>query len=137
MSEAAARLEEGLAQSRTELLAALDGLSPEDLERRLPDGGRNLRQIVHLIADHESDHIYHLLRARRGAGARVNEVHRLLAELAEVRGRLLANLSGLGDNHLDQEWEDAEWTVRQIVEHLVETERHWISEIGKLRQQTP
>lgn len=134
MDEKLAELEGRLAQSRAELLAALEGLSPEELDQRPSDGGRSLRQILHLLADHESDHIFHLLRARRGAGSRVSEVHRLLAELAEVRGRLLANLAGLRQEHLDLEWEDGEWTVRQILEHLGETERHWVGEIGKARQ---
>ncbi len=133
MDEALAQAEARLAQSRAELLAALDDISPEELDRRSASG-RSLRQMLHLLADHESDHVFHLMRARRGAGSRVNEVHRLLAELSEVRGRLLGNLAGLRQEHLDAEWEDGEWTIRQIVEHLAETERHWAEQVQKLRQ---
>ena len=49
----------------------------------------------------------------------------LLAELAEIPGRLRSAVAGLSDGQLDTRYRPAGWTVRQVVHHLADSHLHW------------
>ena len=119
------RLLSELAVARQETLALLEGLADDQLDAR-NERGRSVRGFLQGMVDHDLEHVQHLIRARRGAGSRRTEVHRMIAELEAARGELLGTLAALDDEALDKDWEEGEWPIRKILEHLIETERNYI-----------
>jgi uncharacterized damage-inducible protein DinB len=49
----------------------------------------------------------------------------LLAQLAEIPGRLRSAVAGLSDGQLDTPYRSGGWTVRQVVHHLADAHLHW------------
>jgi uncharacterized damage-inducible protein DinB len=61
----------------------------------------------------------------------------LLMRFAETRERVLRNLRGLSPEQMLYRPEPSQWSVAEIVEHLVVVENHLVGEIEKLVQRQP
>lgn len=114
-----------LEEVRAETFKHISTLSDEDLDLR-NERGRSVRSWLQALSDHDKDHIQHLIRARRAVGSRRGETHRLLAEVMASRGELMGLIAGLPDEALDKEWQEGEWSIRNIIEHMAQTERIYI-----------
>ncbi len=110
---------------RKESIDTLSSLTDEQLDLK-NERGRSVRAFLQALADHDKEHVQHLIRARRAVRSRRREIHRVLGELMAARGELLGLIVGLEDENLDKEWEEGEWSIRNILEHLVQTERAYI-----------
>jgi hypothetical protein len=109
------------------------------------EGPFTIRRIVHRVSTHHSDHLQHLLKARQIVGAPRSETVRALAEMQAVRAELIANLIGLTDDDLERDCsegqemgnlqprgnQEPEYTIRRIMEHVVEMEE---MRLGHIRQ---
>jgi len=93
------------------------------------EGPFTIRRLLHRITTHHKDHLRHLLKARQAIGSPRSELARILAEMQAARAELVASLIGLSDEDLDKPWQEGEWTVRQIVLHIVEMENMRLSHI--------
>ena len=131
-------------KEREEAAAWLAGLTNEQLDRKsqpvtlakigqftdytLPE--MTVRQLMNRISDHHRDHQQHLLRARRTLGCPRTDAQRIVAEMQAVRAELAACLQGLPDDVLDKTgWEEGEWSIRQILEHLAEWENTRLTQV--------
>ena len=114
-----------LEEVRKESVKILSSMSDEQLDLK-NERGRSIRAFVQGLADHDLDHVQHLIRARRAVGSRRREINRALGELMSARGELMGLIAGLEDENLDKEWEEGEWSIRNILEHMVQTERTYI-----------
>ncbi|MSQ15431.1 MAG: hypothetical protein EXR50_06165 [Dehalococcoidia bacterium] len=110
---------------RRESAKVLANLSDEQLDLK-NERGRSVRAFIQALADHDNEHVQHLIGARRGVGSRRKEVNRLLGEMMAARGQLLGLIAGLEDDNLDKDWKEGEWSIRNILEHMVQTERTYI-----------
>lgn len=73
---------------------------------------------------HQREHIVQLIKTFQAIGHRKSEVQLILGQAQIVHGQLEARLVGLPDAALDKA-PPGEWSVRQILEHLVEEgQRH-------------
>ena len=109
------------------------------------DGPFTIRRLIHRISLHHHDHLQHVLKARRTLGIPRNEITRALAEMQVARAELISNLTDLsdGDLHLDcsegqglgnmepRRGQEPEYTIRRIVEHVVDMEE---IRLGHIRQ---
>lgn len=126
---------------RQQAMDLLMALTDKDLDLAYTDdpgeeGPFTIRRLLHRISTHHQDHIQHLLKARRIIGSPRNEVVRALAEMQATRAELLTNLLGLSDEDLRRDCsegealgnlqprggQEPEYTIRRIVEHVVEME---------------
>lgn len=114
-----------LDEVRTETFRYISTLSEEDLDLK-NERGRSIRSWLQALADHDKEHIQHLIRARRAVGSRRSEINRLLSEAMASRGELLGLIAALPDEALDKEWQEGEWSIRNIIQHMGQTERTYI-----------
>ncbi len=121
---------------RRESVKVLCSLNDEQLDLK-NERGRSVRAFVQTLVDHDNEHIQHLIRARRGVGSRRKEINRVLGEMMAARGELLGLIAGLEDENLDKDWEEGEWSIRNILEHMVQTERTYIMDnVQKIASQS-
>jgi uncharacterized damage-inducible protein DinB len=132
-----------LIASLTETLGVLAHLSDVELDdlsqHPCAMGGTERDLLTHNI-DHEQMHAgqiyslrYSMKKMQKG------QVDRLMAETIKARANLISSLIGIDDLDLDRQIPDDDWTVRQIVEHILYWERHSIDDFanGKLKSRLP
>ena len=140
-----------LEAQRRDALGPLVDLTDDQLDLPYEDqptgeeGPFTIRRIVHRVSTRHSDHLQHLLKARQIVGAPRSETVRALAEMQAVRAELIANLIGLTDDDLERDCsegqemgnlqprgnQEPEYTIRRIMEHVVEMEE---MRLGHIRQ---
>lgn len=126
-------LQELMDSTRTARRAAFDGLVelPEEHLNKMTRWGygpADARYLALRFSDHEEEHaiqVEHLLRAE--FGWQPSKVQLVLGIAERTRGEVLAALVGLTDNDLDIAplAPAGEWTLRQILTHLVATEHSY------------
>ena len=125
--------------SLTETLGILAHLSDAELDdlsaHPCAMGGTERDLLTHNI-DHEQMHagqVYSLRFSMKKM--QKGQVDRLMAETIKARANLISSLIGIDDLDLDRQIPDDDWTVRQIVEHILYWERHSIDDLanGKLK----
>ena len=92
-------------------------------QRRMP-----IRSMMYQLVNHEIEHTVHAVKTLRDLGIAPTEAQLILGRLQEARGRLQGMLAGLSDEDLDRA-SDGEWSLRQVLEHIMETEDHYIPRI--------
>lgn len=107
-----------LLTQRTGTVAALTNLRSEDLNQKNQDG-RTMRSVVRVMHDHEMSHLVHVQKTRQALGALPTEAQMILAQALQARAALAAALVGLSDDDLERKPEDGQWSIREIVEHLI------------------
>jgi DinB superfamily len=109
------------------------------------EGPFTVRRLIHRITTHHQDHLQHLLKVRRAIGAGRSETVRALAEMQAARAELVTSLLGLSDDDLERDCSEGQdlgnlqprtaspprYTIRRIVEHVVEMEE---MRLGHIRQ---
>jgi len=143
MGKQTAELVQMLFASLTETLGVLEHLSDAELddlsEHPCAMGGTERDLLTHNI-DHEQMHAgqiyslrYSMKKMQKG------QVDRLMAETMKARANLISALMGMDDLDLDKHVPDDDWTIRQIVEHILYWERHSIDDLadGKLKSRLP
>lgn len=140
-----------LETQRHEALELLVDLTDDQLDLPYTDqpageeGQFTIRRIVHRVSTHHHDHLQHLLKARQIVGAPRSETVRALAEMQTARAELIANLIGLTDEDLERDCSEGqdlgnlqprsdsepEYTIRRIMEHVVEMEEMRLGHIRR------
>ena len=109
------------------------------------EGPFTIRRLLHRITTHHHDHIQHILKVRRNMGSPRSETVRALAEMEAVRVELVTSLMGLSDEDLlrdcsegqelgnlqPRRGQEPEYTIRRIVEHVVDMEE---MRLGHIRE---
>ena len=130
MSTSLQELLDSIRTARRAAFERLAGTPEEHLNRmtRWGYGPADARYLFLRFSDHEEEHalqIEHTLRAIHGW--RPSKVQLILGIAERTRGDVLAALVGLTDDDLDTAPVDpaGEWTLRQILSHLVATEHSY------------
>lgn len=143
-----------LETQRNEALKLLEPLTDEELDLPFTDlpsgeeGPFTIRRLLHRITTHHQDHIQHLLKVRRTLGVPRSEAARAIAEMQAARAELLATLIGLTDEDLRKDVSEGkelgnlqprsdsepEYTIKRIVEHVVEMERMRLDHVKEALQ---
>jgi uncharacterized damage-inducible protein DinB len=103
-------------------------------ENRMGDGGAwgqrqmPIRTMFYQLINHEVEHAVHAVKTLRDLGIVPTEAQLILGRLQEARGLLEGMLAGLSDEDLDRVPE-GEWSLRQVLEHIIETEDHYLPRI--------
>jgi len=109
------------------------------------EGPFTIRRLIHRISTHHYDHLQHILKVRRAMGSPRSETVRALAEMQAARAELVASLVDLSDEDLNRDCSEGqdlgnlqprggqkpEYTIRRIVEHVVEMEEMRLGHIRR------
>ena len=99
-------------------------------QRQMP-----IRTMFYQLINHEIEHTVHAVKTLRDLGIAQSEAEAILARLEEARGRLEGILVGLSDEDFDKAPE-GEWSMRQVLEHIMETEDAYGSRLEQVIKDT-
>lgn len=112
---------------REETFAALSGLSEAQLNQLIVwRGGKiDLRFLLMQLADVDDERRVRFEQSLTAEGWARSETRAILAELALSRGQALAALAGLPEEQLDAVPAPGEWSVREVLGHIINTEQRY------------
>ena len=117
-----------IAVARAQTIARLAELSQEELRFKTDNWRWNtVRRVMLRFGDHLREHTTQLVAAREDIGAAHAMPQRMLARAQEAYGEFLGAVVGLSDEDLDTAPTEGEWTIRQILQHLRETEAWYLA----------
>lgn len=119
---------------REETLKSLEDLKEDELPLPCTERG-NIRQVIELLIWHERDHYGQLYKNRRDAKVGHKSINLLMSELLAARGMVEGMMLGLTSKELDMAPKEGEWSIRQVAEHLMETEKRFRQRILEKRPQ--
>jgi hypothetical protein len=93
----------------------------------------DIRRVLLRFSEHMREHASQLEGIRAALGRSPTPPERMLAEAELAWGKLLAATSNLSDEDLDRVPPDGGWTVRQLLEHVVQSERNYQNAIRASR----
>jgi len=135
MNHEVSRLLAEIAAARAETMAQLTQLAREELRFKTDNWRWNtVRRVLLRFGDHMREHTTQLVAAREAIGAAHTMPQRILARGQEAYGEFLGSVVGLTDDALDQAPAPGEWTIRQVLEHLRDTEKWYLARIMEARQ---
>lgn len=119
-----------LRAQRDESFRRVHGLAEADLRRPVEWNGitRNVQFMVRQLGNHELDHLVHVQKTLRALGRQPSEAELLLMRIQAIHGELEAILLSLSDEEATAKPE-GEWSVAEIVDHLIATERRYVGQI--------
>ena len=88
-----------------------------------------VRYMFYRLIAHEVEHTIHIAKTLDALGAAQGEAQRILARLQAATGELEGMLVGLSDEDLDREPAEGEWSVRQVIDHILEAEEYYCRQI--------
>jgi uncharacterized damage-inducible protein DinB len=128
------RLLLALQDAMNKTLEMLDGLEEQHLDQPCSHGcamGNGVRGLLVHNIEHERAHAGQVASIRFELKAMQDQsVHRLLAEWMRERASLAALLIGLPDEALDAKWREGEWSIREIVEHVLYWEKDSVEHLA-------
>lgn len=92
-----------------------------------------VRRILLRFGDHMREHSTQIRAKREAISGPPAMTLRLLAEAEEAYGKLLAAVVGLTDQELNSVPEGADWSIKQALEHILESELWYLQEIQRAR----
>lgn len=120
--------------ARAATLAALTDLSEDDFATPT-DMARwdDVRRVLLRFGDHMREHANQLEAARAAIGRSPTMPQRMLAESEQAWGKLLAATVGLDDRDMDTRPADGSWSVRQVLQHILDIELRYLDAIQRSR----
>jgi uncharacterized damage-inducible protein DinB len=122
-----------LRAERATTLRLLLRLPDEDCARKVTWWGRqqSINQRLRAFTAHALDHFQHLHRLLQARGHRFTEAQLLLMKAHAAQAELEAMALALTDEEFAAEGPvEGDWSARQVVEHMIETEREYRESIA-------
>jgi len=125
-----------LQEIENQILDELEDMRREEL-RYAADSPRYYTVARNLLSltDHIEQHISQIDAARASLRADPSMPQRMLARVARSYGNLRASLVGLDDEDLAAVPEPAEWSIRQVLEHVIGGQQRALGRIRQAREQ--
>ena len=97
----------------------------------------NVRFLFYRLIAHEIEHTVQMAKTLQAIGVVQGEAQLILKNLQSVRGELEGMLVGLTDDDLDRELDSGEWSVRQVIEHILKFEESYGANISTALNNSP
>ena len=121
-----------IAQVQAEVMDKMADVSQEELRFKTSNWRWNTaRRVMLRFGDHVREHTTQLVE---DIGAAQTMPQRMLARAQEAYGGLLGAVVGLQDEDLDKPPAEGEWTIRQILEHILQTQSWYLQRIQEALQ---
>ena len=99
-------------------------------QRQMP-----IRTMFYQLLTHEIEHTVHAAKTLRDLGIAPTEAQLILGQIQEANGRLEGLLVGLSDVDLDRTPE-GEWSLRQVLEHIMGTKDSYANRVDQALKDT-
>ena len=119
-----AEMLELLRGSREQTFERLHDVTDEQMLASADWGQRkvDVRFFFYRLVAHQVEHTVHLAKTLHGLGIAQSEAGLILNNLQAARGELEGMLVGLKAEDLDRVPAEGEWSVRKVLEHIMEAE---------------
>ncbi len=125
-------LAERLREERLKSLELMGQFSAPDLELVSQIRGRTLRDMLWMLHEHYRVHRTQIHNNRISAGNRTNEINALMACAQESFESALSDLVGLSEQAADHIPAEGEWSIKEILQHLLDFELRYQHEFERL-----
>ena len=123
--------------SRLKINGLLKNIPDEYIDLPIPNNeeGRNagrfktVQQVLYRFIAHEIEHTIHLSKILTALNINLSEAKMILKELQESRGKLESLIIALEDSDLDRKPPGNEWSPREVITHLLQTEETFLSDM--------
>jgi hypothetical protein len=125
-----------LRREREATLADLATISREEL--RYSTGHQrwsSARRVMLRFSEHLREHALQIRLVRQRIQAGPTEPQMMLALAEQAWGDVLASCIGLTDDDLDRVPAPGQWSVRQVLEHMIKSERDYREMIEKAKRE--
>ena len=93
----------------------------------------DIRRVLLRFGDHVREHATQVEAARAAIGRVPTTPQRMLAEAEIAWGKLLASTVGLVDDDITLPHPDGGWSVMEVLEHVLRSERRYLQAIRQAR----
>ena len=126
-----------LRSSRLKINDLLKNIPDEHIHLPIPNNeeGRNagrfktVQQVLYRFIAHEIEHTIHLSKILTALNINLSEAKMILKELQESRSKLESLIITLDDSDLDRNPSENEWSPREVINHLLQTEETFLSDM--------
>ena len=134
-----AQILEQMREQRNRTHQRLEDVAEEQMLAETTYGQRSVtvRFMFYRLIAHEVEHTVHLVKTLRALGKGQSEAGLILKNLQTARGELEGMLVGLTSEDLDTVPAEGEWSVRKVLEHVLETEESYSRKIEDALQAPP
>ena len=123
--------------SRLKINGLLKNIPDEYIDLPIPNNeeGRNagrfktVQQVLYRFIAHEIEHTIHLSKILTALNINLSEAKMILKELQESRSKLESLIITLDDSDLDRKPSENEWSPREVINHLLQTEETFLSDM--------
>ena len=123
--------------SRLKINGLLKNIPDEYIPLPIPNNeeGRNagrfktVQQVLYRFIAHEIEHTIHLSKILTALNINLSEAKMILKELQESRSKLESLIITLDDSDLDRKPSENEWSPREVINHLLQTEETFLSDM--------
>ena len=118
-----------------EIVKGLSGLTEEEMRAQTDEAPWRVQHILSRFAAHEEEHINQIVGARWALGTAPTAAQLALAQFLAARGRLEGSLIGLDDETASRPPREGEWSVLEILQHILQSDRQYLAWISHNRRQ--
>jgi len=124
-----------LRQIREQVLAQLNDVTEDEFSRPTDmQRWTDVRRVLLRFGDHVREHANQAEGARMNIGRPHTMPQRMLAEAELAWGKLLAATVGLTDEDMVAAPRDGGWSVKQVLDHVIESEQRYLDAIRAARR---
>ena len=91
----------------------------------------NVRFMFYRLVTHQIEHTIHLTKTLNALGITQGEAGLILKSLQVASGELEGLMVGLTDEDLDRSPGEEDWTVREVLEHILSAEKSYSNRIDE------
>ena len=131
-----AEMLDSMREQRSRTYQRLQNVTEEQMLAPTTYGDRqvNARFMFYRLIAHEVEHTVHLAKTLQSLGIAQSEAGLILKNLQAARGELEGMLVGLTSEDLDRVPAEGDWPVRQVVQHILDTEESYAGKIEEALQ---
>ena len=127
LQETLDRMRSSRATIQKELSAVTEGQMTLQIPgRQVP---ADIRFLFYRLIAHEVEHTVHLIKTLHDLEIFASEAQLILQDLQQTRGKLEGLLVGISDDDLNREPANGGWALKQVIEHIVETEENYTARV--------
>ena len=122
---------EQMRELRNRTYKQLGDVSEEQMLAPTSYGDRsvNVRFMFYRLIAHEVEHTVHLVKTLNALHVAQGEAGLILKNLQAARGEIEGMLHGLTEEDLDRVPAEGEWSPREVVQHIMDTEESYAGKI--------
>lgn len=124
---------ETMRERRARTLEQVVSVAEEQMHAPAKYGDRdvNVRFMFYRLITHQIEHTIHLTKTLNALGITQGEAGLILKSLQVASGELEGLMVGLTDEDLDRSPGEGDWTLREVLEHILSAEKSYSSQIDE------